>query len=282
MLKEPWTTPNKSMNERTLNLSPNLSTRLVHMKTKPILAVMALLLISCQSRVADRITVHIPTAKTEAEYIWSTIQDIQFFEEHNYQVSLPKGPLIEELKQKAKSQSLSDADYERLERFVRDSVYKEADYQKGYDKIKSEMALINKMVNQIDPSAFNWNFKEFETYTVNLTLYGPGGSFDPDEGSLLVFTTPQGGFKNYKRPCNTIVHEIVHIGIEASIIAQYNVPHALKERIVDTFVSLYFKQYLPEYSVQDMGDYRTDAYLKEVGDFQKLSEIVDRIVDTKE
>ena len=210
------------------------------MKIKFNLFALIILLNSCQSKSQNRIVLNIPSAKTESEYIWRTIQDIKFFEEHNYQVRLPAGDLIEQLKEKSKSAKLNNTDYERLEIFIRDSIYHKAEYQKGYDKIQSELALINKMVNEIDASNFKWDFKAFESYQVNLTLYGPGGSYDPDEGSILIFTIPNGGFKNYKNPANTIIHEVVHIGIEASIISKYNVPHALKERIVDIFVALNF------------------------------------------
>ncbi|MEM1327547.1 MAG: hypothetical protein AAGI23_16420 [Bacteroidota bacterium] len=252
--------------------------QLMHLK----LVLFFLTLLSCigtrQLTNKDRIQINIPTPEAEAAYVWRNLQDIPFFEQHGYQVSLPSGMLIEELKQKVRDGNLPSEDYGRLEQFIRDSVYQASDYQKGYEKIKAELALINKMVNEIEPVNFDWTFKTFDTYQVNLTLYGPGGSYNPDEGSLLLFTTPQGQFKSYDNPANTIIHEIVHIGIEESIIGQHNVPHALKERIVDTFVSLHFGQYLPDYRVQEMGDTRTDAYLKSVADFEELDKVVEQVL----
>lgn len=238
-------------------------------------------MVSCQLKSQNRIKVNIPSVKTESEYIWRTIQDIKFFEAHNYQVSLPKGDLIEALKEKSKSAQLNNEDYERLVHFVKDSVYRASDYQKGYEKITKELRFVNKMINQIDKSKFSWDFKEFETYTVNLTLYGPGGSYDSEDGSILIYTTSNGQFKQYDNPSNTIIHEIVHIGIEKAIITEYSVPHALKERIVDTFVSLNFGQYLPDYTIQDMGDKRIDPYLKNIADLKVLDKTVDRILNKK-
>lgn len=226
----------------------------------------------------DRIQVIIPSAKAEAEYVWRTLEDILFFEAQGYELSLPKGLLIEELKQKSRSDELTDNDYERLKQFMLDSVYDRENYQEGYQKIKDQLGLINQMVNQLNTLRFDWSFKTFDTYTVNLTLYGPGGSFNPEEGSLLLFTTPEGIFKNYKNPANTIIHEIVHIGIDESIISKYQVPHALKERIVDTFVFLNFKSFLIEYRIQDMGEYRIDPHLKQVEDFKELDKIVSRLL----
>ncbi|UII78478.1 hypothetical protein [Flagellimonas sp. CMM7] len=237
-------------------------------------------LTSCYGSSQNRVVVNIPTADSESEYIWRTIQDIKFFEGKNYQISLPQGSLINDLKVKSKLGNLTNEDYERLKVFVQDSVYDEADYQKGYQKIEDELEQINSMINEISQSNFKWNFKEFKTYQVNLTLYGPGGSYNPDEGSVLIFTTTNGRFKNYDNPANTIIHEITHIGIEEAIVNKYRVSHALKERIVDTFVFLNFGKYLPEYRIQDMGDKRTDQYLKTKEDLKDLDHFVKRI--TKE
>lgn len=238
------------------------------------------MLISCYGRSQNRVVVNIPTADSESEYIWRTIQDIKFFVEKNYQISLPQGSLIGDLKVKSKLGNLTNEDYERLKVFVQDSVYDKADYQKGYEKIENELELINRMIDKISNSNFNWNFKEFNTYQVNLTLYGPGGSYNPDEGSVLIFTTINGQFKNYDNPANTIIHEITHIGIEEAIVNKYDISHALKERIVDTFVFLNFGEYLPDYRIQDMGDKRTDLYLKTKEDLKNLDNFVKRI--TKE
>lgn len=233
--------------------------------------ILFLLLVSCTGEAQNRIAVNIPSAKSETDYIWQTIQDINFFEENNYQINLPKGDLIDELKRKSKRNTLNDNDYKKLETFITDSVYDKADYLKGFTKIKNERSLINKMISDIDQLKLNWTFKTFNTYQINITLYGPGGSYNPDEGSILIFTTPDGQFKNYSNPANTIIHEITHIGIENSIINKFQLTHPLKERIVDTFVFLNFKEELPDYQIQDMGDYRIDQYLKTKDDLKDLN-----------
>lgn len=238
-----------------------------------------LFFISCSGNSQNRIIIHIPTAEAEAEYIWRNIQDINFFEANHYQLSLPKGQLIEELKMKARKGELQNEDYERLEVFVRDNVYQETDYVLGYEKIENQIILLNQMIEELSKNNWEWDFKEFDTYQINLTLYGPGGSYNPDEGSILIYTSPSGQFKNYENPANTIIHEIVHIGIEESIIGLYNIPHALKERIVDNIVFLSFREDLPNYKIQEMGDARIDAYLHTKEDIQYLEEHVKKIMD---
>jgi len=237
-----------------------------------------ILLISCDANTQNYIEVNIPTARLESEYVWRTIQDIKFFENNNYTISLPEGPLIEELLVKSKNNKLSKEDYKRLEVYIKDSIYNKSDYKKGYDKISGELVLIHQMINEINDLNLRWNYKEFNNYQINLTLYGPGGSYNPDNGSILIYTTPEGRFKNYENPINIIIHEIIHIGIEKSIINKYEIPHTLKERIVDTFVFLCFRQYLPDYRMQNMGDNRIDNYLKTKEDLMDLHEFVELIM----
>ena len=248
------------------------------MKFQSLLLLCLTILTACKSNSQHQVLVHIPTAEEEAAYIWRTLQDIPFFEAHNYQVSLPKGAFIEDLKAKSKAGNLNSEEYGRLERYVRDSVYREKDYQEGYERITAQLELVDQMIEQIKPTDFQWPFKKFEQYRVNLTLYGPGGSFNPEEGSILIYTTPDGRFKNYDNPACTIIHEIVHIGIEESIISKFKVPHALKERIVDIFVSLHFGEELPTYRIQDMGEYRIDPFLQQASDFKQLDQIVEDLL----
>lgn len=226
----------------------------------------------------NRIIINIPTAEGETQFIWRNLQNTKFFEENNYNVSYPKGELIEVLKKKAIKGELTDEDFQSLNLFVKESVYHKADYQNGYQKIEEQRALINKMINKLGKCKRNWNFKYIEQYEVNLTLYGSGGSYDPAAGSILIQTTKEGGFKQHPNPANTLIHEIVHIGIEESIINKYSVPHPLKERIVDKFVILNFKKLLPEYKIQNMGDVRIDKYLKKKKDLKKLDSIVEKFL----
>ncbi len=236
---------------------------------------------ACQGTSQNRIVVSIPTVADETASIWRTVRDIQFLESLQYEISLPEGELIEGLVQKSRGQKLTDEDFEELGQFVRDSVYQAAAYQQGYEKIVSNRELINQLIQRITSMSRDWEFTEFGTYEISLTLYGTGGSYDPEAGTILLYTTPRGEFKQYDNPANTILHEIVHIGIEASIIQKFEVPHPLKERIVDTFVSLTCGEYLPDYAIQEMGDVRIDPYVQSVEDLKQLDSIVAEIMEKK-
>lgn len=233
----------------------------------------------CQGTSQNRIAVSIPTIADETASIWRTIRDIQFLESLQYEISLPEGELIEGLVEKSKAKKLTDEDFEELGQFVRDSVYQANAYQQGYEKIVSNRELINQQIRRITNMSRDWVFTDFDTYQISLTLYGTGGSYDPEAGTILMYTTPQGEFKQYDNPANTILHEIVHIGIELSIIQAFDVPHPLKERIVDTFVSLACGEYLPDYRIQEMGENRIDPYLQTTEDLKRLDAIVAEIME---
>lgn len=47
----------------------------------------------------------------------------------------------------------------------------------------------------------------------------------------------------------TIIHEIVHMGIENTIVKRYNLSHSEKEYVVDMICSEYLK--LPKYKIQE-------------------------------
>ncbi|MEM9324708.1 MAG: hypothetical protein AAGA85_03595 [Bacteroidota bacterium] len=228
-----------------------------------------------------RIEVVIPTAEQEAEYVWRTLQDVAFFEANAYQISLPEGPLIEELKARVKSNRLENGDRAALVAYIREQVYDAADYARGYQQVTREIARLDQMVAEIESRSYAWGFKSFPRYKVVLTLYGPGGSYNPDDGSILLYTTETGQFKQYGNPINTLIHEITHIGIEQSIIQPLAVPHGLKERIVDTFVSLHFGDQLPDYRIQAMGDEGIDQYFTTLKDISDLRGIVLRYMESR-
>lgn len=227
----------------------------------------------------SRINVNIPSIAEEATLIWRTLNDIQFFEEHGYTVNLPKSNLITTLIKKSKEDQLDNNDYAQIVNLLEDSLYQESDYQLGLEKIQMQLPLIDSLVEELINTKRSWVFKKFDRYKVTLTLYGPGGSFNPEEGSLLMLTTKEGQFKQYDNPANTLIHEIVHIGIEQSIVQKYHLDHGLKERIVDTFVYLNFKEALPEYRIQNMGDVGIDRYLKSKNKLCKLEKIVAKFTD---
>ena len=221
-----------------------------------------------------RFEVIIPSAEQEAQYVWRTLQDMPFFEQHNYQISLPQGALIESLKKKSLNGQMSNEDYAALLTHMQTEVYDRKDYLKGQQKVVDAIPSLDRMLNQIISKNYDWGFNSFDRYQIVLTLYGPGGSYNPDEGLILLYTTTDGRFKQYDDPLNTLIHEVTHIGIESEIIQKYSVPHGLKERLVDTFVLLHFQDQLTGFRIQDMGFKSIDNELDELEKLSDLPRIV--------
>ncbi|MEO1486126.1 MAG: hypothetical protein AAFU57_10275 [Bacteroidota bacterium] len=217
-----------------------------------------------------------PSVELEATSVWRTINDIEFFEKQGYRINLPKGELIDSLVAKSKKGTFGNEDYATIYNFLETEVFNPKDYQLAIKSVKSEQQLIEQIINTIAKTkdAWDWNFKTFEQYSVVFTLYGTGGSYDPDTGRVTLFTNAKGQFMNYKSPANTIVHEITHMGMESSLVQKHKLSHGIKERLVDTFVYLQFKTELPEYRIQSMGDTTLDDYVKNEEDIAKLDEIL--------
>ena len=249
------------------------------MKQRLLFSFFSLFLLSITS-LKSQITISIPTIQQEATSVWRTINDIAFFEKTGYTINLPDHPMIDTLIVKSKKGTFGSEDFARIYQLLEEGVYSKKDYKKARKKVKSQLKLIRQALDTLSANKNNWNwdFKLFDTYEVVFTLYGSGGSYNSDNGQITLYTTPKGQFKSYKKPANTIIHEIVHIGIEESIIQHHQVNHAMKERIVDLMVKRLFGEWLPEYKLQDMGDYRMDEYLKRKNDVRSLNESVEKVL----
>ncbi len=216
------------------------------------------------------IEIKIPSPAEEASYIWRTIKDMPFFIKNRYKVSLPDSPVIDRLKQKSLQGTFSSTDYKSILDLMNSGIYKKSDYSAGFRTINAGIPVLRSMIRRFIQLPKKWDFKSFNKYTITLTLYGPGGSYNHKKGSVLIYTTPEGKFKQYADPLNTLIHELVHIGIEDSLIQKHKIPHSMKERIVDKLVYTCFGKELPDYRVQDMGDRRIDPYLQKTSDIENL------------
>ena len=237
---------------------------------------------SCKSQSqVYRIEIVEPTVEQETTSIWRTINDITFFEKQGYNINLPKESLIDSLITKSKNGAFGNEDFPAIYTLVETKVFNPKDYEQAKRNVENQFDLMNILIDEIDnkKSNWDWEFKMFDKYKVVFTLYGTGGSYDPDEGIITLLTNKEGGFMKYKNPVYTIIHEITHMGMEYSIVRKYDLPHGQKERIVDTFVYLMFQEKLPEYKIQSMGDDEIDKYLGKQDDIRSLNEIVSKFAD---
>jgi hypothetical protein len=98
------------------------------------------------------------------------------------------------------------------------------------------------------------------SYSVVLTLYGPGGSYDTKNGTITRLSRSRDGARD-TRAAHTVVNEIVHMGIEDTIVQRFHLPHDVKERLVDRICITYLGDTLVGYKAQPMGPVALDAYV---------------------
>jgi hypothetical protein len=113
--------------------------------------------------------------------------------------------------------------------------------------IKSKLPQINIMFNDtIDKLKKLKYFKLFSKYFVYPVFYSSGESyrFSNNIGIIYLKVNNKGKFNK----STTIIHEIVHMGIENTIVKKYNLSHSEKEHVVDMICSEYLK--LHKYKIQ--------------------------------
>ena len=245
------------------------------------LAVVFMMGVCCKSQTpAFRVEIVQPTMEHEAASIWRTIDAFTFLEEKAYKIHLPSHPLIDSLIMKSKKGTFGNKDFSSIRTLLETEVFDQGNYQKALHTVERHIASINNLVQAIasKKSQWDWDFKIFDTYRIVLTLYGTGGSYDPDEGIITLMTDKAGGFKKYTNPVNTIIHEIVHIGMELSIVQKYSLSHEFKEKLVDTFVHIFFNEKLPDYKIQNMGGIDIDTYINNKEHIGSLNAILSEFV----
>lgn len=218
----------------------------------------------------SRISINVPSAQTESAYIWENISSIGFFDRNGYKVSWPTHSKVEQMKQLARTDSLGFSYKDTLTQLMIDSIYNGIDYMKGFQQIAADTATLAIAISRLDSLKRHWDFYTPTQYNVNLTLYGPGGSYNPQSGTILIQTYPNGGFKGNSNPTYTIIHEIVHIGIEEAIVTRYKLSHTQKERLVDIITKTLFADLLPNYQLQSFGDSTIDPFVANKMDIQNL------------
>lgn len=226
------------------------------------------------SQKVDRIKINLPTAKEECKYVWQVMKNYEFYKKYKYELALPKHGIIDILK--SNKDSLTEKNYSKLYYAFYYDIYDKYNYKNGFINIKKSLPLIEDMVSSLYKYQKLWGFRIFPTYNLNLTQYGPGGKYNPIDGSILLYTSKDGNFKMYKeKAAYTIIHEIVHIGIEECIVTRFNVDQPLKERIVDLFVKHHFGSVLTDYKVENNAGNKIDSYLKTDNDFENLPKRVE-------
>ena len=156
----------------------------------------------------------------EIQRVDETIKNLPWFEEHGYAKWLK---LPQHLSQSSSPEDISNS----VSTEFNASVYKEY-----VDSIETEFPEIEKKLDALKTLV---NFDLRDRYTIKLTRYGTGGSYNVIK-SLVILNIQR---KSKAELLGTIIHEITHIGIE-DLIQKYNVKQWQKERIIDLITERLF------------------------------------------
>jgi len=210
-------------------------------------------------------SVSIPTADEEATTMLNYLRRINWFDQNGYNITLPTTLLVETAKTKLRTgSSLSSVDEAQLREHFKNDIYDSQDYQRSYSTISKLLRTADKYAMEFDRYEKMWGFFIPNNYVINLTLYGPGGSYGTN--SMLIKVNREDTWSTSSdngKPLAIILHESVHIGIEQLIIQRYNISQVVKERIVDNFMIRQFGNIFPGYRLQNWEYSSIDVIFKE-------------------
>lgn len=189
------------------------------------------------------------------DYLRRTLRDMPFFAENGYDVALPDHPSF------GPETAPHLLDGVELRARFSDEVYTSDAFAAGLSGIDRERATLQAALARYATFPVQSGFRTFEEYLVLLTLYGPGGSYDPDTGVIVLLTDEEGQSRG-GGPVHTIIHEIMHLAIERDIVREIGLDHWETERVVDLLVRREFGDLLPDYALQSMGNPAVDPFIE--------------------
>ena len=212
-----------------------------------VLLVASLAACSHPQSVQERIIVRAQSPTEAFNYLWYILGKMPFFDKHGYKVALTDHAAFKGLA--SDPEAFKKADKAKLKGIFEKEVYDDKDFVAGLKAIGDMTSLMDRVLTRLEPLREAWGFKVFDRYEVLLTMFGPGGSYDPAKGRITMLTTREGTFKR-PMPDHTIVHETVHMGVEEVIVKRFRLEHKEKERLVDLICSRLLGDLLPGYQIQ--------------------------------
>lgn len=231
-----------------------------------------------EEKIKSNITIQFQNIQEEFENLIYQISQVPFYKEHGYSPSLSSHSVFENLVKSeahinAIQKMINDEVYPlpddyvihditigKLKEVFESEVYSKLDYHNGIRILTNEKHILQSAIDSASVLSNNWGFKTFPQYKILLTKYGVGGSYNETNGSIILLLSR---FEKWSENeiQSTLVHEMVHLGIEESIIERYGLTQWEKERLVYLICTFYFNDISPDYSMQNKGDDRIDEFV---------------------
>lgn len=227
---------------------------------------------------SEHFIAQISQPEQEAAYVWALIKESGYFRERGYSVSLPRHGFVEELVGRERQGTLREEDYAELVELFKGEIYEAKAYERAYREVGRALSRIETVYGVFLDYDAKWGFKVWDQYEIRLTLYGPGGMFDPERGIIWIMITDAGSFKMNSDPAYVVIHEATHIGVDG-LFRRYSLPQPVMERVVDKFVVDHFSEILPKYRMQEWADTAIDPYLGHPDSWDRLPEYIGRYAE---
>jgi methyltransferase-like protein len=157
------------------------------------------------------------------------VSNFEWYVENKYKISLPDTITNTSTEDEIKTQTENQFNEELYSRFSSELQVEWQKFLTQFEKVKAETSI-----------TFN------DTYTVVLTRYGTGGSFDASLSEVILRIEG----RTAESALGTLVHEMVHIAIH-EYIQMYEVGHWKKERLVDLIVEHCFPGLRPMQALRE-------------------------------
>lgn len=211
--------------------------------------------------------------ETAFSYLRWLIGKLGWYCQNNYPTDiLPEGEMLEEMKLSVQKGEKEDIFTQKFFKRVTEEYYDEIFFKQVDTLINSKIPCIARICADFSKLETNWGFKVLDTYELDLTYGGPGGSYNPYKGKVILRMPKHPSFqqietKNWER---LIVHEMLHIGIEENIVKAFNLSQNEKERVVDLMTRYFTK----DPYMQDRGDKLMDAFVTDEAIVRNLPQAV--------
>lgn len=225
-------------------------------------------------------SVSIPTAQEEAEYFLRTLKQYKWFMNNGYtHVTIPSHPVLDPLKTKIlNDQTLTSTEEVQVINTFKADLFNQVDYQQSFPAIRRAAVIADRQIDSLRRYQTAWGFYIPDRYKIQLTVYGPGGSYHPATGTITMTVPKDGQFTGNRKPIHTILHETIHIGIEDRIIQRYKIGQQDKELIVDYFTKNHFSAVIPDYPVQGFNAPTMDMMFKNTDVLDDLPQRIEEIL----
>lgn len=155
-----------------------------------------------------------------------------------YSMFAPEDPRMQEMFARPK---LSNAQIKYYHDIFISEIYNQSDLTKRDHDLNTAVQMLQNMIEtKIKPLLPARNAKMPKILTIECE-YGRGAGYESGDNATILFRM-SGDKRNDYGIYLLLSHEFVHILIEEQIIQKYNVPHDLKERIVDIIGQELFKK----------------------------------------